>query len=231
MKKIITALATIGAISVPLLSNAQASKFEGFYGQVGIGYENLNPSTTMSVTLANVNIPSTLNLSSGNNFVLTGTLGYTFSVQDKFTLGLGIEESPIASKALDASATLSYGGVTATAPLGTYQKNNSYNLFVSPGYAVTDDGLLYGKIGYTGANTTIDGSGQQFNGYTLGLGYKQFISGNIYAFGEINYAKYSDQTASQTQNVSISGTSYPLTVSIGGGASATNLLVGIGYKF
>ena len=120
--------------------------------------------------------------------------------------------------------TVSLLGTTASA--GSYQKKNSYNIFVSPGMTVGSDGLAYAKVGYTGASVDTGGT-TNYTGYSLGLGYKQFFSGNWYGFGEVNYASYGNQTS--TQSAVVAGRT--LTTSITSSANITNLLVGVGYKF
>lgn len=222
MKKILHLLLIAGALG-SISAHAQ-SKFEGAYGQIGIGYESVAPSTSTSVTYGGVGIPTNLNLSNSNSFAGTVTLGYAAAINKDFLLGIGAEYSPIAGQS--QNMTVSLLGTTASA--GSYQKKNSYNVFISPGMAVGSDGLAYAKVGYTGASISIDtGETTNYTGYSLGLGYKQFFSGNWYGFGELNYASYGNQTS--TQSAVVAGRT--LTTSITSSANVTNLLVGVGYKF
>jgi opacity protein-like surface antigen len=64
------------------------------------------------------------------------------------------------------------------------------------------------------------------NGYSLGLGYKQIISGGWYGFGEVNYAMFGNASL----NKSKFGEIY---VSTTGSfkANSMNVLVGLGYRF
>ena len=68
---------------------------------------------------------------------------------------------------------------------------------------------------------------QNLNGYSLGLGYKQFFAGNWYGFGEANYFSYNNVT--ETTNVKVG--SYNLRFSDTVGMNVYNFLVGVGYKF
>ena len=203
------------------------SKFEGAYGQVGIGYENVAPSLSTSLIIGGAGYPAGISTSNSNSFAGTATLGYTFAVTNDFLLGIGGEYSPIAGN----SQNVNYSVAGVNIPLGTYKKKNSYNFFISPGLTVGTDGLAYAKIGFTGAQIETSGSGStdttNYTGYSLGLGYKQIISGGLYGFGEVNYASYGNQTSSQTGTIS----GHPASISITSSANATNLLVGIGYKF
>jgi hypothetical protein len=202
---------------------AQSSTFEGFYGQVGIGYESVAPSTSTSLVVGGVGIPASVNLSNTNSFAGTATLGYTFAINPQFTLGLGAEYSPIAGQ----KQNINYNVLGTNIPAGSYNKKNSYNIFLSPGLVVGKDGLAYAKVGFTGMSADTGGDTTNYTGYSVGLGYKQIITGGFYGFGEVNYASYGNQTSSQSGTIA----GYPARISITSSANVTNLLVGIGYKF
>lgn len=230
MKKLslYTVLATaLGAASI---SAAQAqSKFDGFYGQVGVGYESVQPSFSNSnITVSGVgSAPIGTSISNANSFTGVVTLGFMTTVTKDFLLGLGAEYAPIAGQKANYSASV--GGVSIGN--GEYNKENSYNIFITPATPIGQDGLLYGKVGYTGASVkdTFAGSSATTNytGYSLGLGYKQIIQGGLYGFAEGNYMSYSNKTASASSQYA----GYTITASNTTSANAYNLLVGIGYKF
>ena len=212
MKKIQKFMIIAGLTALTATAANAQSAFEGAYGQVGIGYENVTPSFSGGTYAGHAYSMSGNN---SNSFVGTATIGYSFALAPTFLLGIGAEYSPFAGS--NANYSVNIAGVgTGTAQ---YNKKNSYNIFVSPGFAIDKDKLVYAKVGYTGANIQTSGGGSDgLTGYSLGLGYKQMISGGLYGFGEVNYASYSN-------------------ANIGGGASgtysatATNLLAGLGYKF
>ena len=223
MKKLASLLVVAGVTTLTSLQVNAQSKFEGAYGQVGIGYESVSPSTSTTVTYGGTNVPTSIGLSNSNSFAGTATLGYYFPVTKDFLLGIGGEYSPISGQKQNISVSL----LGQTIPAGTYQKKNSYNFFISPALAVGADGLAYAKVGYTGASFDTGGDTTNYTGYSLGLGYRQTISGGLYGFGEVNYASYGNKTYSQSSVVSGS----VLNTSITSSANVTNLLVGIGYKF
>ena len=149
------------------------------------------------------------------------------AVTKDFLLGIGAEYSPIAGQKANYS-----GSVLGTSlGNGSYNKENSYNIFLSPATPVGNDGLLYGKVGYTGASIkdTFGSSSTTLNytGYSLGLGYKQIIQGGLYGFGEFNYMSYGNKTS--TSSGTIAG--YTVTSSVTSNANAYNFLVGVGYRF
>jgi opacity protein-like surface antigen len=204
----------VAAAATVVASSAMAqSAFEGAYAQVGIGYESVTPSFSGgSVSGRAYNVSS----ESANSFVGTGTIGYSFAVSPTFLLGIGAEYSPFSGS--KANFTLNVPSVPVSIA-SQYNKQNSYNLFLSPGFVIDKDKLAYAKVGYTGANVqSTAGDTLSLTGYSLGLGYKQIISGGLYGFGEVNYASYGNSN-------------------VGGGASGTfsansaNALVGLGYKF
>jgi len=192
------------------------SAFEGFYGQVGIGYESTAVSFTGG-TVSGRGYSGTANNS--NSFAGTVGIGAYFSVTPSFLLGLGAEYSPIPGSNANSSISIPSAAFTGT---GTYKKKDSYNLFVSPAIVIDKDKLAYAKVGFTGANIESSSGGASdttsYTGYSLGLGYKQIIQGGLYGFGEVNYAAYS----SKSDGDGLSGTNKP---------TATNVLVGLGYKF
>ena len=59
---------------------------------------------------------------------------------------------------------------------------------------VGNDGVAYAKVGYTGMSANTGGDTTNYTGYSLGLGYKQIMSGGLYVFGEFNYASYGNKT-------------------------------------
>jgi outer membrane immunogenic protein len=229
MKKIQIAMLTASIIGMSATAVNAQSKFEGFYGQVGVGYESVAPSYSNSnFTVSGVGTaPINTSISNSNGFTGVVTVGYMATVTKDFLLGIGAEYSPIAGQKANYS-----GSVLGTSlGNGQYSKENSYNLFISPATPIGAQGLLYGKVGYTGA-TIKDTFGSSsanttYTGYSLGLGYKQIIQGGLYGFAEGNYMSYGNQTASASGTIA----GYNVSSSITSSANAYNLLVGIGYKF
>jgi hypothetical protein len=234
MKKIASTLALAGIATLSSMQVNAQSKFEGFYTQAGIGYETVTPSlsygnvniTQSGTPIASLPISSTI--SNSNSFAGTVTAGYNFSISKDFLLGIGAEYSPIAgSKANYSASNPTIGTIN-----GQYNKENSYNIFVSPATPIGTDSLLYGKVGYTGATvkTQTAGSNSSTNnltGYSLGLGYKQFITAGLYGFGEVNYASYSNLNINDSASLGV----YRATQTVTFSANSMNLLVGLGYKF
>ncbi|HBK44149.1 MULTISPECIES: outer membrane beta-barrel protein [unclassified Polynucleobacter] len=221
---VVTALLTVGTIAS---ANAQ-SKFEGAYGQIGIGYENITPTFNSSgLNIIGVGAaPISTNVSSQGSVMGVVTIGYMAPITKDFLLGIGAEYNPFNSQ----SGNYNYG-VSNVRVNGTYQSQNQYNIFLSPATPVGTDGLLYGKVGYTGASVKATEGGvsntQNLTGYSLGLGYKQIIQGGLYGFGEVNYMGYGNHTNSYSGVAGGYTYSYSLTSS----ANVFNAVVGIGYKF
>jgi hypothetical protein len=210
---------------------AQSSKFQGAFGQIGVGYESVDPSHASSTLSVNGrNIPVTTSASNANSIIGTVAVGWYQDIAKGFLLGIGAEYSPFAGSGSTMSVTTAtrlpnQNNVTNDY---AYQKKNSYNIFLSPAMTVGTDGLAYAKVGYTGAQiATYNTLTSNFTGYSLGLGYKQLFSAGWYGFVEANYASYGNQTVTVNdppggRNISASGTN---------GLTSMNGLVGIGYKF
>lgn len=226
--KVKTLIVSIGFISLTASSFAQ-SVFEGFYGQVAVGYESISPTLTntpIAVSGSSSTIPLATSISSTSGATGNVALGYTASVTKDFTLAIGAEYYPINSQSGNYTSTLA--GKTSS---GTYQKQNVYNIYLAPGMNVGTDGLAYFKVGYTGASIkSTQGSASStdnLTGYSLGLGYKQFFSGNWYGFGEANYFSYGNSVDNQRASSGTRTLSWSTTLN----ANVYNFLVGVGYKF
>jgi hypothetical protein len=223
---------SVGIFSAIVSSSVVAqSKFEGAYGQVGVGYQNVSPSfSTGGINATGLGlVPVNTNLNNLGSFIGTIGVGYMASISNNFLLGIGAEYSPFNSTTENYSYTIPRIG--ATLP-GTYQQRGAYNIFLSPATPIGSDGLLYGKVGFTGTsvNTTEAAASitTNYTGYSLGLGYKQLISGGWYAFGEVNYASYGNQSNT------FSGTGpagRPFSFSFTSSLNTASGIVGLGYKF
>jgi len=210
------------------------SQFIGAYGQVSTGYEN---NTVSSATLTGTNYGSTPNTS---NSVSTSTssaplvlgLGYVFPVQDKFTLGLGVDYYTLTQET--SPAAFYYRGISNATYNYKFTISNRFNIFITPGYSLDQDKLVYAKLGYSSQNVQYSQTNccsspsnkAQVSGYVLGLGYKQFITAGLYGFAEANYYSYARPNLSSSYTDSGGGT-----VSSNPNVSAYNFLLGLGYRF
>ena len=211
--KVKTLIVGIGFISLTTPALAQ-SVFTGFYGQVGIGDENSTPSYSGG-TLNNSAYSYGISGGTTNSFAGTATIGYYFPVTGNFLLGIGAEYSPLSGTSSNATVTVPALKYSESQSI---KKGDSYNLFISPAYAIDKAKLAYAKVGYSSANYEIGGGNDSYNGYSLGLGYRQIIQGSWYGFAEVNYFSYGNQNVA----TNASGTA---------SFKVTNALVGIGYKF
>ena len=201
------------------------SAFEGFYGQIGAGYESVEASEKGSTytSTGGTTSPLTRSFSDSKGFTSSIALGYAMSFSESFVLGIGAEYYAVSSP----NSSYTYTIQSVTSGTGNWKKKNSYNIFLSPGFVIDKDSLAYAKIGYASAETQNNTTGSSArtvsqNGYSLGLGYKQFIEGDLYGFAEANYFNYGDDTSTTVNN----GTSTTKT-----GGTAYNFLIGVGYRF
>ena len=237
---LVLAMAGVFATSVHAQS-AKTNAWEGAYGQIGVGWGMFNPTVSNGTAVQPTGLPapypSTLNLNSSAsnvNNVSTGLMnlavGYNFGLSSNYVLGLAATYYPGASSG--ATGNLNYytqsGALLKTSP-ASYQVKNLYSIVLTPGYVIDKDRLAYAKIGYTGATIGLSTPDLAYNttnltGYTLGLGYKQIITGAIFAYGEVNYAAYGNKTANGT-------TTGGATISNQIKGTGTDILVGVGYRF
>jgi hypothetical protein len=164
-------------------------------------------------------------------------LGYTFEINDRYTLGVGIDYSALPQNTSIAGIS---DADSDNGPVFDYHLtiSNRLNLFLSPGYAIDDTKLAYLKFGYSNQQVqysqnnccSTPSNKDRVDGYLIGLGYKQMISTGslkgLYGFVEANYQAYSRAHLHATYTDGVGGktTADPT-------ASAYNILVGVGYTF
>ena len=217
-------LLLMAVVCLPVAAQGQdqtRSKFEGFYTDLGLGYRDVNTSSSSSLTLNGAVIPSSVSSGGSSHTLAVLTAGYNFNIAQNYYFGIGANISPfngltqqLQIQALNKNTTVS--GVTSL---------YNYGFFISPGLQI-EDGLLYLKVG---KHTQVDNSntGPNFSGYLLGLGYKQFVYDSIYLFGEANYSSYDAQTTTRT----IVSSGRTINASVTTSAQTTRLLLGLGYQF
>ena len=233
------ALTSVAAGSA-MAQSSKGNAWEGFYGQVGVGYGTVTPSLqngTAQVPAGFVphypaftGTTSGANLNNLNTAVANIAVGYNYAIDSTWVVGLGLSYDPGAS----SGAT---GQLLLTAPTGTllntqnatYQMKNVYSITINPGYAIDKDRLAYLMLGYTGATIGLSSQNIPYNtttlnGYTVGLGYKQMVTLSIYVLGEAKYASYGQKTANNTAFGVV-----PVSNSVS--ANGAEFLVGVGYRF
>lgn len=235
-------LLVVAAATVVASSAMAQSAFEGFYGQVGTGYESNSISSlggpytyTYAGGSGSGNSTTANQTASGAPLVLG--LGYTFAVSGPWLVGLGADYSALSQKTGSFTSTNSGGSTTGN----QIEISNRYNIYVTPSYAIDKDKLVYLKGGYSSEQSKFTSPAQasgdyavsstkNLNGYILGLGYKQMITSGLYGFAEGNYMSYSKNASTLTINGYSTG-SYTTSASTNSSNSAYTLLVGVGYKF
>ncbi|MBM3348572.1 MAG: porin family protein [Betaproteobacteria bacterium] len=200
-------------------ANAQ-SKFEGFYGQVGLGYESTNPKISNGTHIPSGNAFTVVNSNNQSGLIGNISIGSYFGISNSFLLGIGVEYSPLTTS--NAKWTADFHNNNVTDEPNEFKKKKSFNVFISPALIIDQNKLVFTKVGYTRMySQTTDNNGDIdsyiFNGYLLGIGFKQIIKGGLYGFAEGNYTSYRGKTLIETTS-----NSKPNTI---------NFLIGLGYKF
>ncbi len=234
MKKIQLVMITAGMIGMSASAVNAQSKFEGFYGQLGVGFTSVTPSLSgVSLAPPAGNSPSSYSMGSSidstSSFAGAIGLGYTFSVAPKFTLGLGIDYLPFNGQS--GNFTITNNSINPSSQSATFKQEQTMNLYIAPGLEISPESMLYAKLGYSASQFSYaNGGSQNLNGFLVGLGYKQIIQGGFYGFAEANYTSYGQANvgANGPWNSGIRGT-----YTINGNLSANTFtgLVGVGYKF
>jgi len=215
-------------------ANAQskANPWEGAYGQIGLlGYESYIPKNANGTTtipgLGSFSNTSTANHANGPAANIG--IGYNFSLGKDYLLGVGASLYPGHSRSASSTLVTTIGNISVV-KTGTYDVSNVFSFTLIPGYVIDETRLVYAKIGYAGSTLNANSPGNypqqsnRVNGTVYGLGYKQFITGSIYAFGEGNYAV---NRAKSVTVVTDSGSVVNSTAN----ATGYDIIFGIGYHF
>jgi outer membrane immunogenic protein len=227
-------LATIITIlfSGYVYAETKANSWSGAYGQVGlIGYESYIPkgASGTTTTASGVTFPNTSTADHANGPAANIGIGYNFDLGSSYLLGIGAALYPGHSRS--ASSTLvTTTPAGASVKTGTYDVSNIFSFSLLPGYVIDQARLVYGKIGYAGSTLNANSPGNypqqsnRVNGTVYGIGYKQFIAGSIYVFGEGNYA------VNRAKTVTVL-TDSGATVKSTADATGYDIVLGVGYHF
>jgi len=201
LKRIIYA----GLISLSLVS---ASYANDFYIGAGIGHQTATIDKKLSITTPD----NSYRYYKHDHQPSTGTLGNIFTGYewnfDRFYLATELNAS-LSSLKYHGYFTETEDGINNTSE-ATYTLRNSYGLSLLPGYQVSDNVLLYGRIGYVKGNfkyaeyKTNTGEGERgvtehewLNGIRYGLGINTSLSKNIalrLEYDQTRYGTYKDST-------------------------------------
>jgi hypothetical protein len=193
MKKVILMVAAVGALGATQ-AFAQATAFEGWgvgvYGEQDFGSATATDGSS----------------GTGNSLGLSLQGGYTWALGERFTLGLGA-----------TVATGNRNAGTYKSGAGTYSSNRM-SLDVTPGYNLSKDVQLYGKLSSVTANVTSnDGSSTatvQGTGY--GLGFKGLINRHLFWQAGVDNYNYGNASFSTGATTTVKDTVFS---------------AGLGYKF
>ncbi len=251
MRKVYSFLLAVGC-AVFVVSSAMAessdlrsSAFEGFYGQVGTGYEQ-NRFSSLSHswvnTTDNFKGRGAADGQKASGMPLSMGVGYFHRLHEAYLLGVGVDYAPLVQQTakFDTASTNDRGNSFKFRD-ASYKTSHRVNAYLMPAYAFDADKLGYVKIGYSVQSLQhaqpsdllirLDkgySTAKVIHGYVVGVGYKQIMTRGIYGFVEGNYTAYGKQT--------LHGTGFssgdPIAFSASNlGVSAYNVLVGLGYTF
>lgn len=116
-------------------------------------------------------------------------VGYTFAINDSYTLGL--------KASMDIkSGEYGAGEVTSRSGETKVTEKSHYSLALEPGYVVSDKTLVFGILAYHTAKAEIEeASGSaRLHGIGYGIGFKQSLGDHLFLTGEIQHVDYSSKT-------------------------------------
>lgn len=192
MKKTVLALACT-ALATPLVF-AQAKNFEGF----SIGANIASAKTTFSDSTDSID---------GTTTGLDLNAQYNWALGPEFVLGVGVTMGTGNNKA--GTTTIGNADVTT---------KNRYALELTPGFALSKDMLIYGKIASISATADLSGiTSESISGIGYGLGVRGLVDKNM--FWQVGY----DVNNYAEKNSATLGDKYT--------AKSSVFSLGVGYKF
>jgi len=222
-----------------IVSAKAESLFDGFYEQIGVGFNktNFNLSTT-PLSVSTNNFATTASIGNSTNISGAFTAGYLKKIKDNFLLGLSVDAHPF------ESPSTAYGVSIATRPsastvVGSFQNQSNFTISLIPAIEISPNALAYLKLGYvwgsvqknytvtTPASINTVNQSVNLSGTAIGVGYKRFISDQMYGFTEMNYVHKNDFTQQNTVTIANTTANYSAT----SGGYYVNALIGLGYQF
>lgn len=199
-----------------------------------------------------------------NEFIGTASIGFMLPVDNNFLIGIqgsyipsggdksysnSYTQSTVASSGAGTAGNSSF---TISAATGTQSvkltDKESWSISLLPSYAVNNDLMLFGKVGYVNFKQTANVSysldtasniqkTNKLDGYVLGVGARYNLDKNLFLSLNFDASKFDKYTVRQTDTATASyGTDAPSTAS--NRLSTTidndymyNTTVSIGYKF
>lgn len=159
MRKVYSFLLAVGC-AIFVVSSAMAesselrsSAFEGFYGQVGTGYEQ-NRFSSLSRSQVN----AWTNLSGrgagdgqkASGMPLSMGVGYFHRLHEAYLLGVGVDYAPLVQQtAKFDTASTNDDNFSFKFRDASYKTSHRVNAYLMPAYAFDADKLGYVKIGYS----------------------------------------------------------------------------------
>lgn len=188
MKKIL--IVACAALAAPL-AFAQAKSFEG-------------PSVAATLVSTKTTIEGSGTSIDGSTAGLDLTAQYNFALAPQFVLGVGLNIGTGNNKA----------GTDATP--ADYITKNRYALEFTPGYAVSDTLLVYGKIASLSATVETTGASEGISGVGYGFGVRGALNKNLFWLAGYDANQYTEKTSTAMGTYK---------------AKSTTLSLGVGYKF
>lgn len=224
--KSIYAVAVLASIASGM-AFAETSNFDGVSINVSSGIEQ-SKAGLHNISLNGATTQFTRSDVSANYAPVNIGIGYTTSLNDKFTLGVLAEINPLNTKL--GTTSQYFAGVPSGSNVDdTIKIHGQWGISLVPGYKINNESLGYLKFSYLSTKidqTPVNGTAatlRNMNGYGIGVGYKYALSQKWQVFAETNYKKYSDKTALVANSI------LPYTNSAV--LNGYNVLVGISYKF
>jgi len=133
-----------------------------------------------------------------NNLIPGVDFNYGFAIENNFVIGLGATYD--LSKTKTGEATRSFDSVgDAVTIITNNELKDHYSLYIQPTYVINKDSAMFAKLGkhfakanysWTASDGTSFSNSSNIEGWGYGLGFKNFLSDNLFVQGEVVVVDY-----------------------------------------
>ena len=160
-----------------------------------------------------------------NNLIPGVDFNYGFAIENNFVIGLGATYD--LSKTKTGEATRSFVSIATPVTIITNNElKDHYSLYIQPTYVINKDSAMFAKLGKHFAKANYSwtdifngvsfSNSSNIEGWGYGLGFKNFLSNNLFVQGEVgivNYEKFIDR--SRIESLSMKPETVNATISVG----------------
>ena len=135
-----------------------------------------------------------------NNFILGADINYGFAIGNNFVIGLGATYDFSKTKNGEGTTAIVFSEDNVYDATYSNELKDHYSLYIQPTYVINKDSAMFAKLGRHFAKSTFSpaipaisfafSESSNIEGWGYGLGFKNFLSDNLFVQGEVVVVDY-----------------------------------------